>query len=413
MQEHRPVLSLRERDRRWGRVRDLLGAHQLDCLLIGGYRGRERFECYVTDDYLEGAVVFPREGAPTALTWTGLRVSRAWESYRRGETPWVADLRIGVGGAGLADLIREKGCDQSRVGVVGLDARSPTEPEGYFPAKVWNDLVAALPGATLVDVSPAFAELVLVKGEEELALVRYAARIGEAAAQVMAEVTRPGVGEETIYGEVMRVMYAHGADARYPGLIVQSGPHTTSWGPPRWLYRAEPPRRVQRGDLVQAEIFPCYGNQEVQVQMAVALDPIDDTNRRCEQVARQSYEAGLKALRPGITVADLVRAMEAPLAEYNCWAKTPLFHSLNPQCWFGRTAVGLDQLAGTEEGTIETPANHQVIGGDLVMRPGMVFAFEPNACIDTHRVNVGGGVIVTEEGCEELNALPTRVYHVA
>jgi Xaa-Pro dipeptidase len=77
MQEHRPVLSLRERDRRWGRVRDLLGAHQLDCLLIGGYRGRERFECYVTDDYLEGAVVFPREGAPTALTWTGLRVSRA------------------------------------------------------------------------------------------------------------------------------------------------------------------------------------------------------------------------------------------------------------------------------------------------------------------------------------------------
>ena len=29
----------------------------------------------------------------------------------------------------------------------------------------------ALPGATLVDVSPAFAEMVLVKGEEELALV--------------------------------------------------------------------------------------------------------------------------------------------------------------------------------------------------------------------------------------------------
>jgi hypothetical protein len=43
----------------------------------------------------------------------------------------------------------------------------------------------------------------------------------------------------------------------------------------------------------------------------------------------------------------------------------------------------------------------------------MVFAFEPNACLGTHRVNVGGGVVVTENGCEALNDLPTRVYHVA
>ena len=145
MEERRPVLSLRERDRRWARVRDLMRAHQLECLLVGGYRGRERYESYITDDYVEGAVVFPLEGEPTALTWTGLRVSRAWESYRRGETPWVDDLRIGVSGGQLADVIREKGFDQSRVGVVGLDARSPTEPEGYLPAKVWNELVAALP----------------------------------------------------------------------------------------------------------------------------------------------------------------------------------------------------------------------------------------------------------------------------
>ena len=81
---------------------------------------------------------------------------------------------------------------------------------GYLPAKVWNDLVQALPGATLVDVSPAFAELVLVKGEEELALVRYAARIGEAAAQAMAEVTRPGVGEFAVRGQRrVRLRHAH------------------------------------------------------------------------------------------------------------------------------------------------------------------------------------------------------------
>ena len=42
---------------------------------------------------------------------------------------------------------------------------------------------------------------------------------------------------------------------------------------------------------------------------------------------------------------------------------------------------------------------------------GMVFAFEPNACIGNHRVNIGGTVIVTSTGCEELNHIPTSVTH--
>jgi len=46
-----------------------------------------------------------------------------------------------------------------------------------------------------------------------------------------------------------------------------------------------------------------------------------------------------------------------------------------------------------------------------VLSPGMVLAFEPNACVGDHRVNIGGTVIVTETGCEELNDIPTRVTH--
>jgi Xaa-Pro aminopeptidase len=46
-----------------------------------------------------------------------------------------------------------------------------------------------------------------------------------------------------------------------------------------------------------------------------------------------------------------------------------------------------------------------------VLKPGMVLAFEPNACLERHRVNIGGTVIVTEKGCEELNVIPTRVTH--
>ena len=42
----------------------------------------------------------------------------------------------------------------------------------------------------------------------------------------------------------------------------------------------------------------------------------------------------------------------------------------------------------------------------------MGLELEPNACLGTHRVNIGTGVLVTSGGCEPLNELPTRVFHV-
>ena len=414
MNESTPVLSLRTRELRWQRVRDLMRAHDLGCLLVGGLRGREHFETYITDDYVEGVVVMPLEGEPTVLTWTGSRISRAQESFSRGVEAWVTDYRVGVSGAATAGVLREKGFDRGRIGIVGLESAAPGETTGFIPYPFWKELTQDLSGATFVEVSDPFSEIMLVKCEEELALVRYAAGVSEKACRVMLEVTRPGVGEEAIYAEIMREIFRHGADARYPSLNLHSGPHNISWGPPRWISRAERPRRVQKGDMVQAEIFSCYGNQEVQVQMSIALDPIDEVNRRCEDVPRRSYEIGCKVLRPGITFAELVSAMEEPLRESGCWAKTPLIHSLNPSGWTGQTSVNMEQLEGLPEGRLEGKKSprKKVRKGDLVLCPGMVFAFEPNACIDTHRVNIGGSVIVTDTGCEELNVLPTRVQHV-
>jgi hypothetical protein len=41
----------------------------------------------------------------------------------------------------------------------------------------------------------------------------------------------------------------------------------------------------------------------------------------------------------------------------------------------------------------------------------MVLALEPNACQSDHRVNIGGTIILTADGCEELNTIPTRLTH--
>jgi Xaa-Pro aminopeptidase len=402
-----PVLSLAERDRRWDNVRKLMRERGFDGLLVAGFRAREMYETYISDDYNEGCVIFPLEGDPVVITWAYLRVMRARWSAERGNTLWVDDYRVATSGMGVADVLKEKHLAEANLGVVGLSSQAPTEIYGAIPANFWIELTAALPKVRWQDISEEFSFLMLVKSDEELAQVRYAARAAEAACKVIAEVAAPGVGEEVIFAEGTAEMLRHGIGVRYPVIVMNSGPHTLSWGPPRWTTSGEAPRILQRGDLMQAELMPLCGNQEVQVQMTVALDPLDDTNKKCEQVALASYAAGIKALKPGIAFADLLAAMEEPHKSAGCWGYTPLVHSVGPHFLAGRTMVNQDQV---DLGIRYAGANAVRVRKAMI-EPGMVFAFEPNACIGNHRVNIGGTVVVTATGCEELNHIPTTVTH--
>jgi Xaa-Pro aminopeptidase len=402
-----PILSLAERDRRWRRVRGLMRERGFDGLLVAGFRSREMYETYISDDYNEGCVIFPLAGDPVVITWANLRVMRARWSQERGTKLWVDDYRVGTSGTAVAEVLREKRLAESSLGVIGLRSQAPTEIYGAIPANFWMELTAALPQARWEDISEEFSHLMLVKSDEELAQVRYAARAAEAACRVLVELTAPGIGEEVLFAEATKEMLRHGIGLRYPTIVMNSGPHTLSWGPPRWTTSGELPRILRRGDLLQMELMPLCGNQEVQVQMTVALDPLDHTNLKCEQVALASYDAGIKALKPGIAFADLLAAMEEPLKSAGCWGYTPLVHSLGPHFLAGRTRVNW------EEANLNVPfvGANAARQRQAVLEPGMVFALEPNACIGNHRVNIGGTVIVTSTGCEELNYIPTSVTH--
>ncbi|HWS06717.1 MAG TPA: M24 family metallopeptidase [Xanthobacteraceae bacterium] len=402
-----PTLSLAERGRRWANVRKLMRERGFDGLLVAGFRSREMYETYISDDYNEGCVIFPLEGDPVVITWAYLRVMRARWSQERGATLWVGDYRVATSGTGVAEVLREKHLAESNLGVVGLSSQAPTEIYGAIPANFWMELTAALPKARWQDISEEFSHQMLVKSDEELAQVRYAARAAEAACKVIAEVAAPGVGEEVVFAEGTAEMLRHGIGVRYPVIVMNSGRHTLSWGPPRWTTSGEAPRILQRGDLMQAELMPLCGNQEVQVQMTVALDPLDDTNKTCERVALESYAAGIKALKPGIAFADLLAAMEEPLKSAGCWGYTPLVHSVGPHFLAGRTLVNQDQV----KLDVRYAGANAARARQAILQPGMVFAFEPNACIGTHRVNIGGTVIVTATSCEELNHIPTTVTH--
>ena len=339
-----PVLSFAERDRRWARVRKLLREHNLDGALVAGFRSREMYESYISDDYNEGCVILPLEGDPVVVTWAHLRVLRAQYSAELGHKLWVPDYRVATSGTAVAELIKEKSLADSRLGVVGLSSQAPTEIYGAIPANFWAEFTAALPKAQFQDISEEFSHLMLVKSDEELAQVRYAAQAAEAGCRAIIEVAEAGVGEEVILAEGTSAMLRYGIGLRYPMIVMNSGPHTLSWGPPRWTTRGEAPRVLARGDLMQAELMPMCGNQEVQVQMTVALDPLDETNRKCERIARACYDAGLKAMKPGIKFTELLALMEEPLKQSGCWSYTPLLHSVGPHFLAGRSRVNSEKI---------------------------------------------------------------------
>ncbi|MFE0420450.1 M24 family metallopeptidase [Streptomyces tendae] len=407
-----PSLSLAERDRRWSRTRALMDELGLDLLLVGGFRSRDHYEHYLSNDYIEGAVVFPRTAAPVTVTWGATRVFRAEDSFARGAERWIDQYCTGLDGAAVAGLIKDLSPD-GRIGIVGLETQTAGEFSGFIPARFWMDLTEGLPGRDIVDISWQFNEMMLPKSEEELALVRRAAAAAEAACHAMVETAAPGVPETEIYAAVLSELARHGCGVRYPTLILNSGFPSLAWGPPRWTTTAEPVRRLAKQDLVMAEIFPTFGNAEVQVQMSIAVGTPHPTVAQCAAVARASYEAGLSVLRAGTTFQELLHAMEQPLREAGCWALTPLVHSLNPQAFLGFTRVNAEDTAPVPA-LPGPPPRHvpELSGSDLVLPAGATLAFEPNACVGRTRVVSGGTVIVTDTGYEETNVLPCRMRTV-
>jgi len=97
-----PILSPAERERRWALLRALMRERGFEGLLVAGFRSREMYETYVSDDYNEGCVIFPLAGDPVVITWAHLRVMRARWSRERGNKLWVDDYRVASSGTAVA-----------------------------------------------------------------------------------------------------------------------------------------------------------------------------------------------------------------------------------------------------------------------------------------------------------------------
>jgi len=404
-----PVLSHRERDRRWSVIRSEMKQRGCDCLLVFGLKGREHYEGYVANEYIEGLAIFPRESEPVIVTWHPKMVIRRMGSKTDQDRFWIKDWRTGPYGKIIAAVLRERGLDRASIGVVGLEVGEAGSPEGIVPHTTYQRIIEALPGARFSEATWWLREIMLVKSPEELAVLRYCGRLGERACQAMIDAVRIGASEFTIYQVIQEAIHGGGGMPHDPFLIMTWGKDDIGWAEPAWGYFGGPPRRVEPGDLIMAELFPSYGGLETQQQMSVAVAPVEPIIAELGDVAARCYDAGIAALRVGNTFRDVWGAMLEPLNKINGWTLTPMIHSVAPLGWVGGMGHNVAQLPPDLQ-----PFRNAIAfdhgGADLVLREGMSFAFEPNACKGRRRVNVGGSVVVTGGEPEQLNRLPNRLY---
>lgn len=404
-----PMLSVAERDRRWGRARQFMADHDLEALLVAGLRGRESFETYLSGESIQGVVVMHATAPPVYLTWSPFRIIGRTDPGIVGEY-WIEDIRSGLIGPGIVDTLREMQLGSARVGVVGLASKNPMELEGIIPFGVWSHVIEQLPGIDFVEVSAPFSLVMLEKGQEELELIRYCARVGELASEAMVDVIRPGVREDEIYATIMDVIYRHGAGATSPSLIVRSGVDNLGWGPPEWgAGRSVPPRTIEAQDLVYAELMTTCGGMETQQQVTASVGSLTPQRRHLGEVARAAYDAGLEALHPGASFIEVCDAMAKPVNDAGCWNLSPHIHSVSPATLIGHLHVGAQKFFADEYPFLR-PVPPTM---DAEIKEGMTFSFEPNACIARERVNLGGSIIVGAERPEELNTLPCQLIEIA
>lgn len=292
-----PRFSLAERERRWGRVRELMRERGCDCLVAPGLRDAEE---QTTSRYLSqiggasnGWVVLPLEGEATAIV-DSERNKQFWARAQ----DWITDIRMGGATEVVPERLRDLGLDGGRIGLTQWTGHY-RGPEGNVSHETILRLQAALPKAQLYGENDVLNEARIVKGGEEIAVIERIAAANEQAIQVMCEIARPGLRQQDVWFPMSDVMTR--ATGHWPARL-----SVTFDGSANATLGTAIPDRIEAGSLCSQEIcarlqgYRAQCNHTIQVGSPGPADYADAMLKTIEV-----YNEMVARLRPGQTVREL------------------------------------------------------------------------------------------------------------
>lgn len=253
------------------------------------------------------------------------------------------------------------------------------------------DLLATCGAAPAVENADAvFATLRMAKDAAELAAMRQAVAVAEAAFAATLEFIRPGVTEKQVAAELMVQTLNAGSGELPFQPIIASGPNGAN------PHAGAGSRALLRGDVVTIDwgaTVDGYASDLTRCVVVAGAAP-DPRILAAYAAVRAANEAGRAAARPGGTGQDVDRAarqaiVDAGLGEY----------------FIHRTGHGLG-LEGHEEPDMKE-------GSLTPLAPGMTFTVEPGVYIPgVGGVRIEDDVVITDGGAETLTTLSRELLVV-
>jgi len=252
--------------------------------------------------------------------------------------------------------------------------------EGQFVKKLGEKFS----GIQVRDCSPMIWEMRTIKSPAEIDLLRQAGRIGVKAFTEMMRATRPDMYEYEVAGVLEYIFKKEGAQDLSFNTIISSGENH----PYVHYYRHD--RMLKDGDFLVVDGGPTVGYYGVDISISYpANGKFSARQKEVYEAAKAVHEASLKVYRPGLTTEQVRKEVEEILTKQGC--------DLTKD-YFKRMRGGFGHYVGM--------AVHDVGGGPMVLKPGMVFANEPLMIYAAENlgVRVEDTVLITETGCENLTA---------
>lgn len=243
--------------------------------------------------WLTGAArVFDAEDAHTAfVTADGLWLhtdSRYYNTFveRLGERgPWKLDMDPVDGSEWAAQRVCE-----TRSRVVAVEDTVTLSFADAFDRALYDHSCSCLMPRLHGDL----VEMRAVKDDEEIAQMRAAQAVTDAAFAHMRSVIRPGLTEMELRAELDNFMLSHGADTLAFDSIVASGPNTAN------PHALPGPRVVEEGDFVLMDFGAGVGDYRSDMTRTVVVGEPSVRQREIYDIVRRTHEECAAFAKPGV-----------------------------------------------------------------------------------------------------------------
>jgi Xaa-Pro dipeptidase len=369
-------------------TRAALAARGLDALLVFAQESHYWLTGFDTAGY-----VFFQAGIVTTDQRPTVLLTRRPDLAQARDASLYDDIRIWLNAENadpacdLRDILRELGLQGARIGVEyathGLTAANGRRVD------------AALDGfATLEDASDIVRGLRLVKSPSELAYVRQAGRLADAAVEAMLGATAVGALDSAVTAAGVAAMLAGGGDMPAGGPLVNSGP--------RAIYGRGigGPRQLLPDDQMMIELGASFYRYHVCTEETVSIGSPHPRQRALFGLAEDALHQVLDHARPGRALGELDDIHRRVLDNAGLAQERFAACGYALGCTFRPTWMDVPPMIYS--------------GNPLIMLPGMVFFVHimvPDSAAGV-AAGLGRTFVVTEGAAENLSAIPFRLHTI-